>query len=83
MAGAQPTWSSTPGNQKESSGLPIRTAIFLQFDKARAHVSALCAGDGWLRNGANLILMGPTEYATCAHLTTLLKFKGNLLRVFW
>jgi DNA replication protein DnaC len=26
---------------------------------SKAQVSALCAGDGWLRNGANLILMGP------------------------
>lgn len=26
---------------------------------SRAQVAALCAGDEWLRNGANLILMGP------------------------
>lgn len=26
---------------------------------SKAQVSALCAGDGWLRNGANLILIGP------------------------
>lgn len=26
---------------------------------SKAQISALCAGDGWLRNGANLILIGP------------------------
>src|ERR1700694_2864194 len=42
---------------------PGKTLENFDFDAvpmvSRAHVSALCAGDGWLRNGANLILMGP------------------------
>ena len=44
--------------------LPGKTLENFDFDAvpmvSRAHVSALCAGDGWLRNGANLILLGPS-----------------------
>jgi DNA replication protein DnaC len=43
--------------------LPGKTLENFDFDAvpmvSKAQVSALCAGDGWLRNGANLILMGP------------------------
>jgi DNA replication protein DnaC len=31
---------------------------------SKAQVAALCAGDEWLRNGANVLLLGPPEYAT-------------------
>jgi hypothetical protein len=31
---------------------------------SKAQVSALCAGDGWLEKGANLLLFGPPEYVT-------------------
>jgi hypothetical protein len=31
---------------------------------SKAQVMALCAGDEWLRNGANVLLLGPPEYAT-------------------
>jgi DNA replication protein DnaC len=43
--------------------LPGKTLENFDFDAvpmiSKAQVSALCAGDSWLRNGANLILMGP------------------------
>src|ERR1700687_1932040 len=48
---------------RDAKLLPGKTLENFDFDAvpmvSRAHVSALCAGDGWLRNGANLILMGP------------------------
>jgi DNA replication protein DnaC len=48
---------------KEARLLPGKTLENFDFDAvpmvSRAQVSALCAGDGWLRNGVNLILMGP------------------------
>ena len=31
---------------------------------SKAQVMALCAGDEWLRNGSNVLLLGPPEYAT-------------------
>jgi hypothetical protein len=49
----------------EAKLLPGKTLDNFDFDSvpmvSRAQVAALCAGDGWLRNGAtaNLILMGP------------------------
>ncbi len=47
----------------EARLLPGKTLENFDFDAvpmvSRAQVSALCAGDGWLRGGANLILMGP------------------------
>jgi DNA replication protein DnaC len=47
----------------EAKLLPGKTLENFDFDAvpmvSKAQVSALCAGDGWLRNGANLILMGP------------------------
>ena len=47
----------------EAKLLPGKTLENFDFDTvpmiSKAQVSALCAGDGWLRNGANLILMGP------------------------
>lgn len=47
----------------EAKLLPGKTLENFDFDAvpmvSRAQVSALCAGDAWLRNGANLILMGP------------------------
>ncbi|MBN8751128.1 MAG: IS21-like element helper ATPase IstB [Variovorax sp.] len=47
----------------EAKLLPGKTLDNFDFDAvpmvSRAQVSALCAGDTWLRNGANLILMGP------------------------
>jgi DNA replication protein DnaC len=47
----------------EARLLPGKTLENFDFDAVpmvpRAQVSALCAGDGWLRGGANLILMGP------------------------
>jgi hypothetical protein len=48
---------------RDAKLLPGKTLENFDFDAvpmvSRAQVSALCAGDGWLRNGANLILMGP------------------------
>lgn len=42
---------------------PGKTLDSFAFDAvpmiSRAQVTALCAGDGWLENGANLILFGP------------------------
>ena len=47
----------------EAKLLPTKTLDNFDFAAvpmvSRAQVSALCAGDGWLRNGANLILIGP------------------------
>jgi DNA replication protein DnaC len=47
----------------EAKLLPGKTLENFDFDAvpmiSKAQVSALCAGDGWLRNGANLILIGP------------------------
>jgi hypothetical protein len=49
---------------RDAKLLPGKTLENFDFDAvpmvSRAHVSALCAGDGWLRNGANLILLGPS-----------------------
>ena len=46
----------------EARLLPGKTLENFDFDAvpmiSKAQVSALCAGDGWLRNGANLILIG-------------------------
>lgn len=46
----------------EARLLPSKTLANFDFDAvpmiSKAQVSALCAGDGWLRNGANLILLG-------------------------
>jgi DNA replication protein DnaC len=48
---------------KEAKLLPGKTLDNFDFEAlpmvSKAQVSALCAGDGWLRNGANLILVGP------------------------
>jgi len=48
---------------KAAKLLPGKTLDTFDFDAvpmvSKAQVSALCAGDGWLRNGANLILVGP------------------------
>jgi DNA replication protein DnaC len=47
----------------EAKLLPGKTLDNFEFDSvpmvSKAQVLALCAGDGWLRSGANLILMGP------------------------
>jgi DNA replication protein DnaC len=47
----------------EARLLPGKTLENFDFEAvpmiSRARVSALCAGDGWLENGANLILFGP------------------------
>jgi DNA replication protein DnaC len=47
----------------EARLLPGKTLANFQFDTvpmiSKAQVSALCAGDAWLDNGANLILIGP------------------------
>jgi DNA replication protein DnaC len=47
----------------EAKLLPGKTLENFDFDAvpmiSKAQVSALCAGDGWLENGANLILFGP------------------------
>ncbi|WP_075123336.1 IS21-like element helper ATPase IstB [Pseudomonas aeruginosa] len=47
----------------EAKLLPGKTLESFDFDAvpmvSKAQVAALCAGDTWLRNGANLILMGP------------------------
>jgi DNA replication protein DnaC len=47
----------------EARLLPGKTLENFDFDAVpmvpREQVSALCADDGWLRSGANLILMGP------------------------
>ncbi len=47
----------------EAKLLPGKTLANFDFAAvpmiSKAQVSALCAGDGWLRNGANLILIGP------------------------
>jgi DNA replication protein DnaC len=47
---------------KEARLLPGKTLETFDFDAvpmiSKAQVSALCAGDGWLRNGANLIMVG-------------------------
>jgi DNA replication protein DnaC len=49
---------------RDAKLLPGKTLENFDFNAvpmvSRAHVSALCAGDGWLRNGANLILLGPS-----------------------
>jgi DNA replication protein DnaC len=49
---------------RDAKLLPGKTLENFDFDAvpmvSRAHVSALCAGDGWLRNGTNLILLGPS-----------------------
>jgi DNA replication protein DnaC len=47
----------------EAKLLPGKTLENFDFEAvptlSKAQVSALCAGDGWLRNGGNLILVGP------------------------
>lgn len=47
----------------EAKLLPGKTLENFDFDAvpmvSKAQVSALCAGDEWLRNGSNLILLGP------------------------
>jgi DNA replication protein DnaC len=47
----------------EAKLLPGKTLENFDFNAvpmvSKAQVAALCAGDGWLRHGANLILMGP------------------------
>ena len=47
----------------EARLLPGKTLDNFDFDAvpmvSKAQVAALCAGDSWLRNGANLILIGP------------------------
>lgn len=47
----------------EAKLLPGKTLDNFDFDSvpmiSKAQVSALCAGDEWLRNGANLLLLGP------------------------
>lgn len=47
----------------EARLLPGKTLENFDFEAvpmiSKAQVAALCAGDGWLRHGANLILMGP------------------------
>jgi len=47
----------------EARLLPGKTLDNFDFNSvpmiSKAQVSALCAGDEWLRNGANLLLMGP------------------------
>jgi DNA replication protein DnaC len=47
----------------EAKLLPGKTLENFDFEAvpmiSKAQVSALCAGDGWLDNGANLILFGP------------------------
>ncbi len=47
----------------EAKLLPGKTLDNFDFDAvpmvSKAQIAALCAGDGWLRNGANLILIGP------------------------
>jgi len=47
----------------EAKLLPGKTLENFDFQAvpmiSKAQVSALCAGDGWLENGANLILFGP------------------------
>ena len=47
----------------EAKLLPGKTLENFDFEAvpmiSKAQVSALCAGDGWLENGANLILFGP------------------------
>jgi DNA replication protein DnaC len=47
----------------EAKLLPGKTLENFEFNTvpmiSKAQISALCAGDGWLRNGANLILIGP------------------------
>ena len=47
----------------EARLLPGKTLDNFDFNTvpmiSKAQVSALCAGDEWLRNGANLLLMGP------------------------
>ena len=49
---------------RDAKLLPGKTLENFDFDAvpmvSRAHVSALCAGDGWLRNGTNLLLLGPS-----------------------
>ncbi|TCG03011.1 AAA family ATPase, partial [Paraburkholderia steynii] len=49
---------------RDAKLLPGKTLENFEFDAvpmvSRAHISALCAGDGWLRNGTNLILLGPS-----------------------
>jgi DNA replication protein DnaC len=48
---------------REAKLLPDKTLENFDFDAvpmlSKAQVAALCAGEGWLRNGANLILVGP------------------------
>lgn len=52
----------------EAKLLPEKTLENYDFQAvpmiSKAQVSALCAGDGWLEKGANLLLFGPPEYAT-------------------
>ena len=52
----------------EAKLLPGKTLDNFDFNSvpmvSKAQVSALCAGDEWLRNGANLLLLGPPEHAT-------------------
>jgi DNA replication protein DnaC len=47
----------------EAKLLPGKTLDNFDFNSvpmiSKAQVSALCAGDEWLRNGANLLLLGP------------------------
>jgi DNA replication protein DnaC len=52
----------------EAKLLPGKTLENFDFDAvpmvSKAQVPALCAGDTWLRNGANLILMAPPAEAS-------------------
>ena len=52
----------------EAKLLPGKTLDNFDFNSvpmvSKAQVSALCAGDEWLRNGSNILLIGPPEYAT-------------------
>src|SRR3546814_10049546 len=47
----------------EAKLLPGKTLDTFDFDAdpmiSKAQVMAICAGDSWLENGANLILFGP------------------------
>jgi DNA replication protein DnaC len=52
----------------EAKLLPGKTLDNFDFNSvpmiSKAQVSALCAGDEWLRNGANLLLLGPPDHTT-------------------
>ena len=52
----------------EAKLLPGKTLDNFDFDSvpmvSKAQVAALCAGDEWLRNGANVLLLGPPDHAT-------------------